>query len=441
MKKIPKKVHIKSEFVRNSLTLSLGTTISQAFPMLLYPVLGRIYTPAEFGLLATLTSIIAILIVLSTGKYENGILIADTKQDAANIIGLVLIMSFSILLISFIVLQLFANQFSLWFNEPQLKKWFFVCPLTAFAIIIFNCYNEWCVRNKYFTSLSWNKITNSSSVTLSKVLFGFVKIFSNGLVVGDLIGRSISAFGCIVRVLRKDRFSFIQISFNRIMYLAKHYIEFPKFTLPGQLIDTLNTQLPILMITYFFMSEEVGYYSMAMAVLSVPAGVISVAIRDVFRQRANEEWVSKGNCKNIYIKTVKMMVMIITPVSILLIFILPWLFSFVLGKTWQMSGIYARILMPNVGILFVFQVVAAIFIIADKMKELFIWEIYSIILTIISLFIGCLVFKDIKITLISYVIARSIANLTRFYLTYQYSKGIVKNENTWHENKANELKL
>jgi len=80
-------------------------------------------------------------------------------------------------------------------------------------------------------------------------------------------------------------------------------------------------------------------------------------------------------------------------------------------------------LVPNVAILFMFQVVDAVFIIANRMKASFIWQVYSITLTVISLFIGCLLFKDIKMTLISYVIARCIANLTRFYLTYNYSRG------------------
>ncbi len=402
----------------------MGTSIAQAFPMLFYPVLGRIFKPAEFGVLAILTSITAILTVLTSGSYENSILITKTKKDAANIVGLVLLLSSSFLLISFIVFQILSAQFSTWFNEPSLKKWLFVCPISAFAIIIFNCYNEWSVRNKYFVILSWNKIINSVAITLSKLLFGFLKIVSNGLVIGDLIGRIISAGGCVFRALRNDRMEFFQISVKRMRVLAKRYVKFPKYSLPGQLIDSFNSQLPTLMIASVFFSTEVGYYAMAGSLLTVPASVIAVAVKDVFRQRANEEWVTKGNCKSIYNKVVKMMFFIIAPACIILIIILPDLFSLLLGKNWRIAGIYARILMPNVAILFMFQVVDAVFIIANKMKASFIWQLYSITLTVISLCIGCLALKDIRMTLICYVIARCIANLTRFYMTYNYSKGI-----------------
>jgi O-antigen/teichoic acid export membrane protein len=424
VKKLFNRLSLKSEFAKNAFTLTMGTSIAQAFPMLFYPVLGRIFKPAEFGVLAILTSITAILTVLTSGSYENSILITKTKKDAANIVGLVLLLSSSFLLISFIVFQILSAQFSTWFNEPSLKKWLFVCPISAFAIIIFNCYNEWSVRNKYFVILSWNKIINSAATTLSKLLFGFLKIVSNGLVIGDLIGRIISAGGCVFRALRNDRMEFFQISVKRMRVLAKRYVEFPKYSLPGQLIDSFNSQLPTLMIASFFMSTEVGYYAMAGSLLTVPASVIAVAVKDVFRQRANEEWVTKGNCKSIYNKAVKMMFFIIAPTSIILIIILPDFFSLLLGKNWRIAGVYAKILMPNVAILFMFQVVDAVFIIANKMKASFIWQIYSVTLTIISLCIGCLVFKDMKMALICYVIARCIANLTRFYMTFNYSKGI-----------------
>lgn len=424
MKRFLKKLPIKGEFAKNTLTLTLGTSIAQAFPMLFYPILGRIFTPEQFGLLATLSSITAILVVLSTGKYESSILITKNKQDAANIIGLVLLLSFSVLLISVIVFYLFSAQMSVILNEPTLTRWLFISPLSAFVIIIYNCYNEWCVRNKYFNSLSWNKVINSGSTTLNKLFFGVINLFSNGLVIGDFIGRTISASGCIYRALKKDKEAFFQISFLKMRKMAKQYIEFPRFSLPGQLIDTFNSQLPTLMIASFFASNNVGFYAMAGNLLSVPASVISAAVMDVFRQRANEEWIEKGNCHFIYKKIVKVMFFIILPVSVLLMIFLPDLFSLLLGKNWYIAGIYARILIPNVAILFMFQVVSAVFIIANKMKASFIWQIFSIMLTVVSLYIGCYIFNDIQLTLISYVIARCIANLTRFYLTYQYSKGI-----------------
>ena len=254
MIRIRNRFPVKSEFAKNAITLSIGTSIAQAFPMLFYPVLGRIFLVSDFGLLATLTSITAILTVLSTAKYENTVLIADSKNDAANIVGLVLLLSFTVLLVSLIVLQLLSDQLGGWLNEPALKKWLYICPISAYAIVIYNCYNEWCVRNKYFIVLSSNKIVNSAATTLSKLFLGFVKISGNGLVVGDLIGRIISAGSCVFKALQKDKSEFLHLSFRRMRHLAGRYKEFPKYNLPDQLLMTIGVSLPVLLIGVYLNS-------------------------------------------------------------------------------------------------------------------------------------------------------------------------------------------
>lgn len=413
----------KSEFARNTLTLTIGTGIAQLVPMLFYPLLTRLFTPSEFGLLALITSITSVLAIISTGKYENSILIADTKKNGINIIALIIITSTLFLLISFILLLVFSSNLSSLLNEPSLTQWIFICPLLAFSIIIYNIYNEWCVKNKYFKNLSQNKIINSSSTTSGKIAFGVFNFSSGGLIWGDLIGRIISATNCIIDFLKRDKQILKQISIKRIGILAKKYSNFPKYSLPESLLDVISSNLPVFIITSYFLSSETGYYSLANNILFVPSSILSLAVMDVFRQRANEEWVRHGNCINIYKKTVKYMTLIIVPIGIILFLILPNLFALILGKEWKISGEYARILLPNVIILFVFQVVSAVFIIANKLKSSFYWQIFSILLTITSLLISALVFKNMKAMLICFVVARCIANISRFYLTYQYAKG------------------
>ncbi len=39
----------KSEFTKNVLTLMTGTTIAQAIPIAISPILTRLYTPEDFG--------------------------------------------------------------------------------------------------------------------------------------------------------------------------------------------------------------------------------------------------------------------------------------------------------------------------------------------------------------------------------------------------------
>ena len=416
--------YLKNEgFAKNAFILTIGTSIAQGFPLIFYPILGRIYTPAEFGLLATLTSIITILAVLATGKYEGSILIAEDKSDAANIIGLVLIGGFVVLSILFIILQLLSSRLMIWFEEPGLKKWLFVCPISAYAIIIFNCFNEWCVRNKYFLRLSWNKVINASATTLAKLFFGILKVLTAGLVAGDAIGRLISAGASVFSGLHMDGKFFSGINVGRMRLMASRFSEFPRFVMPAQFINTVGVSLPILMIGFYFNSKEVGYFAMTMNVLSVPISVISLAIRDVFRQRANEEFVERGNCIEIYRRLLIMLLIGGLSGFLILFFILPGIFSVFLGEQWRIAGEYSQILLPMIAIKFVEESLSGVFIIVEKLKVTLFLELYNVCIAFISFWLGFFIFRDIKSCLICFTGGRITSYLLNIILAYRFARG------------------
>ncbi|MCL2291124.1 MAG: oligosaccharide flippase family protein [Bacteroidetes bacterium] len=423
IKTIKAKIH-RSEFGKNILTLSSGTALAQVIPFLFYPIIARIFTPAEFGLLATLTAIITIITEFSSGKYELGILIAKTKRDAVNLVGLTLFLSFLILAFIYLILQLFLADFlSQTLHESQLKQWLFICPIAAFSIIIYNTYNEWCVRNGYFKKLAINKIVNASAITLSKLFLGFVKVFSQGLVMGDVIGRLISAGVCVFRAMQKDAAAFKEISIVRIKKVAKEFIEFPKFIMPGRLLNVVGQQLPVLFLGFYFNSVVVGYFSMTMLVFSVPVNVISFAVRDVFRQRANEEFKNTGNCRSIYIKVLKILSIIAIIGAIFLILLLPFIFSIFLGEQWTTAAYYAQILTIPTLLSFVASPLFDVLIITNRLKINLLWQIYYAVITFLSLWIGCVLYNNVIAALYFFAIGRGSAYLLSIILSHHYAKG------------------
>jgi O-antigen/teichoic acid export membrane protein len=309
-------------------------------------------------------------------------------------------------------------------NEPQLKQWLFICPLSALAIIIFNTYNEWCVRNGYFKKLAINKITNASAITLSKLFLGLVKIFSQGLVVGDLIGRVISAGSCVFRAFQKDATAFKEISTSQMKKMAKEFAEFPKYIMPGRLLNEIGKHLPILFLGYYFNSTEVGYFSMTMLVVYAPVSMVAFAIKDVFRQRANEDFINRGNCRAIYSTVFKILVMISSIGLILLIFLLPAIFSIFLGKQWETASYYAQIFTVPILLSFVAVPLFDVIIIVNKLKMNFIWQLYYAVITLVSLWLGCVFYNNVVAAIYFLAIGRSSAYILSIILSYHYSKGV-----------------
>jgi len=414
----------QNQFVKNSITLSIGTSIAQAIPVLFSPILARLFNPEEFGLLATVSSITAIISVISTGKYETVILISRNKRDAAGLVMLSLLLSLLISFLALIIFFFFNGVIIEILKQPRLEHWIFICPLVSFFISIYSCYNEWCVKYSMFKQLSFNKIINTTSLTLSNLILGLSKVINGGLVIGELLGRFTTALFSVLSVARTDIKSFKRISLSRIKHLAVRYRECPIYILPAQLINTLAAQLIILLISSFFGDTEVGLYSMTAMVLSVPSTIISQAIRDVFRQRANEEYKEKGNALYIYKKTTKFLFLASFLVFGILFIILPDFFAIVFGEKWRVAGEYARILCPTVMISFVAESVSGMFIIAEKMFANLVWQIVYFVVTVISLLIGYLLFKDMKFVMIFYSVGRSLVYILNISMSYRFAKGL-----------------
>lgn len=413
-----------SDFIKNSLTLSGGVAIAQVLPFLFYPVLGRIYTPAQFGLLAVITSIVSVLSVGGSGKFESGILVAKDKEEAAHLAALSLLTGAVVMAVLWPIVQIFfGGALSHWMDEPELEKWLYVCPISAFSIIVFNTYNEWCVRGKMFKALSVNKMVNAGATTLGKVFLGFVRLVSQGLVIGDMAGRVISALGCAFRALQKDGATFRKVRLRGVIQSAVKYKEFPLYTMPGRLLNTLGQSMPVILLTAFFSGEEAGFFSMAMMVFVLPITVIGNTLGDVYRQRANEEYQSTGRCLKSYDKLLKTTVLMGVGALAILVWFLPWLMKVVLGPEWYVAGQYAQILAPAMVLSFIANPMSGLFIVANRLRQFFFWQLLYALSAIVSIWIGHAAFGSIRGTLIVFSVMMGMVYLTSILMTRHFAKG------------------
>ena len=77
-----------SEFFKNVATLISGTSIAQAFSVIIYIFLSRIYTEEDFGVFGLYMNILNITIIFSTAKYELAILLPKSEKESLNLLGL-----------------------------------------------------------------------------------------------------------------------------------------------------------------------------------------------------------------------------------------------------------------------------------------------------------------------------------------------------------------
>ena len=110
----------KSEFSRNVLTLMTGTTIAQAIPIAVSPILTRLYTPEEFGVLAIFISITAIFASIINGRYELAIGLPDSDDDAINIAAIGMLITVLVSITSLIIIYVFNIDITNFFDNDDL---------------------------------------------------------------------------------------------------------------------------------------------------------------------------------------------------------------------------------------------------------------------------------------------------------------------------------
>jgi len=87
-----------SSFFKNVLTLFTGSVVSQAIPVLISPILTRQYHPHFFGEYAFYLSIVTILSVAATARYDLSIMIAEESSTSKAATQLSLLISIFLLL-------------------------------------------------------------------------------------------------------------------------------------------------------------------------------------------------------------------------------------------------------------------------------------------------------------------------------------------------------
>lgn len=412
----------KSEFVKNILTLLTGTTIAQIVPIVVMPILTRLYSPIEFGELGIFISIAGLISVIATLRYELAIILPKKDEDAINVLALSLILSFFMCIISFLIILLFHNSISSFYKCSNLDKCLFLVPLSILFIGIYQSFNYWANRKKQYKRIAISRIYQTSSAAITNIFLGVTKFIPNGLILGTVIGQAFSATVFIVQTWKDDKEKIKFISKEKIIKQAIIYKDFPRINSLHAFVDTFKEALIIFMIPFFFGMTTLGYYALGLKIVSLPIGLISVSVSQVFYQKASHLYANDGDLPLLIKKTLIKMGLLILPFFIILILFAPNIFSLIFGEEWREAGEYIQILSPWLFFRFLNSIMAQVPMITNKLKEIFIISFIANLLIILSILYGGYIAHDIKQGFYVLSFSLSIFFLWTLFWVYSISK-------------------
>lgn len=375
-----KTLESKSEFSRNVLTLLTGTTIAQAIPIAITPILTRLYTAEDFGLLALFVAITTILGSIANGRYELAIMLPEKDEDAINIAALGLLTAAALSLILFILTLLFNQAIVNLLGNQEIGSWLYFVPFVVLMTGLFNILNYLNTRKKLYKDVAKASVYKATAMASVQSGVGFIKTGATGLITGQILSQIVANYRMAKNT--QQNYDLNKLKKTEIKRLAKRYIDFPKFSMWAVLANSLAYNLTNILISIYYSVATLGLYSLAQKMLGMPASLIGSSIGQVYFQEATKEKQETGKAVKTFKKTSKKLFILSVAMFTPLYFILPTVFEWVFGQEWRVAGEYAQITLPFVAAQFISAALSNTNNIFEKQKIALTWQIALLALSL-----------------------------------------------------------
>jgi O-antigen/teichoic acid export membrane protein len=197
----------------------------------------------------------------------------------------------------------------------------------------------------------------------------------------------------------------------KLVLILRDYKNFPLLQLPANIISIFSSQLPVLMLSYYFGNSLLGTYSITMRCLGIPASLLAVPINRVYYREACAKYAEGQKIGEFTFNILKANIMLaIIPITILMVFGEP-LFALIFGKEWRMAGTYAEVLGIYSLVTFCSACVSGDFVIIGKQKYNLLYSLVSIFANATVFILGSLLFGDAYMVLIFYSVTNIVISL------------------------------
>ena len=412
-----------SQYKKNVLIMIIGRVVAQAIPILLTPLLTRIYSPSEFGVFGVFSTVIAIIAMVSNGRYCLSIILPKDDDKAKRLFFLSTFLTIFTAIIFTLVLILWGGPFFRVLNTASLEQYIWIVILNMLFIGLYEDLYYYALRAKAFKILTTNIIIQALVLIISRLVFGYLGYTEIGLILSYLLGYGVSYILMIIRLKMPIYWLVKEFKVTVYWQLMKEYYKFPKYSLLADTLSMTANMSPNILLNKVFGTVTTGYYTMSDKILGSPIWLVTSSVGDVFRQEASEQFRTKGSCFEIFKKTVRTMFLVgIVPFGLLLIFS-SYIIPFLLGAEWEPVGNYIRIFSVMYFIRFIVRPVSFVIYIVGKQNVNVLFQILTLLSILIAFTIGIYT-KNLYLCLLSWSILSSIAYIIVLFFSYKFAKEI-----------------
>jgi len=360
-----------------------GTAGAQLLMVLASPLLTRLYTPDDFGLLAVYAGLLSVLVVIASLRYELAIPLPESDQDAASVVVLSLLAVLGVTLLATIIVLLAGEPIAAALGVPKLADVFWLLPFGVLLGGSYKVFNYWAIRTKQFSTIAGTRLYQAL-VTLAIQLLG-AKAGGVSLLVGQAGGQGVGSITLARAALRRPEFR--RWRWRDVWHSAKRYRHFPLFSTWGGFFNSVGQQLPPLLFAALFSASAAGLYALAHRVLAMPMSIVGQAVGSVFFANAAEAY-REGRLGPLVSSVHEKLAKIAMPPTLILIISGPELFSLVFGEQWRNAGEFARWMAPWLYMVFITSPLSTLFSVLEKQVQGMLFQLGLLLVRVVAIAVG-----------------------------------------------------
>lgn len=369
----------------------------QMIPLLTAPIIARMYTPSDFGVYAVFFALSTLLSAISTMSLQHSILLEEDDVNAIHAAAVcgVIVLAFSLAIL--VLILVVPHSYFQRMLGPSVARYLIWLPLSVLISGAFNVLYTWAIRRGRYKRLAINKIILGAATAAFQIGVGMTFPSPTGFVVANLLGLSL-AVALLVRTFTHD-FAIMKPDVGvalAVQHIRRHR-RLAIWTLPAGLINGLAQYLPDLLINRQFGVHRLGQYSLANRMINFPMSFIAGSLQDIFRQQATLEFGEYGDCEKVFLRFLIILSAFAGLVLMPVILLAPYAFPLIFGKQWGGAGELIQAIGFLLIVRFVSSPLSYVWIIRDRQRLDFMWQIGLLLVGLLSLGLPPLVMPEITL--------------------------------------------
>ena len=386
------KINFSSPYAKGVLSLFKGNFWAQCIGLIGTFLIAKLYGADALGVFSKFVSVSSVLAIFFTLRLEAAFVLSDDQKNKKTIFSVILYSIFTGTLIAFLLIFLLPEAFFTKVNFLQIYVVF--CVVGALLKAIETVFLSYLLKQKEFQRIAFSRVL----FTVARYVFQ-IGLFYWMTDLGLILGFIIAFIVLLIYFLKGTGNLMIPISLLELKNTIKENQNLVSYGVISDNLNAINLHLIPILAGVYFSDNEIGWYFLAITLLSVPPTFINASFSKVFFLRASELFNTNKTELYDFVRKYTLQLSLGLCLPFLLIFFLSKPFiTLVLKEEWIQVGTFIQLLAL---LFYVRSIYNPISHLEEVLKKNHIGLIFNIFLFGINLgaiFYGALVANDFQKT-------------------------------------------